>query len=330
MTHRLIVLTPVLDDWEALSTLVAEIGAVVDAAHARLTIVAVDDGSPTPMGDAFRPTVAPGGCIERIEVVRLALNLGHQRAIAVGLSSVVDRYLDADGVIVMDSDGEDRPADIPRLLAEADLHPEEVVFAHRARRSENLVFMAGYRVYKLLFRALTGQRISFGNFSFLPMTAVHRLVRMPELWNNLPAAIIRSRHRYRQTDTVRGTRYAGQSRMNFPSLAMHGLSAMSVYADIMFVRVLMAAAGIVVLAVASMIVVVAIRLTTDMAIPGWATTVFSNLLVILFQALVIVVATTFMVLATRSNRPFIPIVDAAIFVAEIITIAQVPGRGNPR
>ncbi len=223
MTRELIVLTPVLDDWEALSKLVDEIAAIVKPTEAMLTIVAVDDGSPAPMGTAFRPAVPADSCIAGIGVIRLALNLGHQRAIAVGLSSIARRYDTADGVIVMDCDGEDRPTDIPRLIAESNAHPGEVIFAHRARRSESRFFKAGYAVYKLLFRALTGQRISFGNFSLLPMSAVHRLVRMPELWNNLPAAIIRSRHRYRQIGTIRGLRYAGVSRMNFPSLAMHGL-----------------------------------------------------------------------------------------------------------
>lgn len=320
MPRKLILLTPVFDDWESLSELVDEITAIVKPTEAMLTIVVVDDGSPTPMGAAFSPTVPVGSCIEGIEGIRLASNLGHQRAIAVGLSSIVERYHTADGVIVMDCDGEDRPSDIPRLIAESNAHPSEVVLAHRARRSEGRAFKVGYAVYKVLFRILTGQRISFGNFCLLPMSAVHRLVRMSELWNNLPAATIRSRHSCRTIDTIRGVRYAGVSRMNIPSLTMHGLSAMSVYADIMFVRVLMAAAVISVLAVVAMAVVAAIRLATDVAIPGWATTVFGTLIVILFQSLVTVIATTFMVLATRSVRPFVPIADTGVFIAEIVML----------
>ena len=47
-----------------------------------------------------------------IEVVTLACNLGHQRAIAVGLVEVYCRKR-FDAVLVMDSDGEDAPADAP-------------------------------------------------------------------------------------------------------------------------------------------------------------------------------------------------------------------------
>lgn len=319
--QRYCLLTPVLDDWASLAQLVADLGTIMDPAELRLDIIAVDDGSTLPIGVICAPSLPPNQCIERISVIRLASNLGHQRAIAVGLSSVATRD-DIDGVIVMDSDGEDRPVDIPRLVTEAKAHPGQVVFAHRATRSEGAVFRAGYQVYKAMFRLMTGKEISFGNFCVLPMNAVRRLVHMAELWNNLPAAIIRSRLPFRKIATARGVRYAGVSRMNFAGLVVHGLSAMSVYADILFVRILMAAAAVCGLSVFMMIVVVVVRLGTDLAIPGWATTAFGNLLVILFQALVIIVATTLMVLASRTSRPFVPIADTGIFVTETITLAQ--------
>ena len=51
----------------------------------------------------------------------------------------------------------------------------------------------GYFAYKRTFWLLTGKRIDYGNFSLLPIGAVRRLAHMPELWNNLAAAIMRSR-----------------------------------------------------------------------------------------------------------------------------------------
>lgn len=314
-------MTPLLDDWVSLSRLIENISQTIEPGRGEIRIVVVDDGSTMAAEHCVLPALPQTGCIERIEVIRLALNLGHQRAIAVGLSSIALRP-NLDHVIVMDSDGEDQPGDIPRLLDEAAAHPDHVIFAHRAQRSEGLLFKAGYHLYKAMFHVMTGREISFGNFSLLPNSAVRRLVHMPELWNSLPAAIIRSRLRYRAIDTARGVRYAGVSRMNLQSLIVHGLSAMAVYADIMFVRVLVAAGTICAAALAAMTVVVGIRLTSSLAIPGWATTVFGNLLIILLLALVIIVATTFMVLASRTSRPFVPIVDAQIFVAERSVIAE--------
>jgi polyisoprenyl-phosphate glycosyltransferase len=129
----------------------------------------------------------------------------------------------------MDSDGQDRPIDIALLLASSCRHPRHVVLARRAKRSESYAFRACYGVYRLLFYALTGQPISFGNFCVIPIAAVRRLAHMPELWNNLAASIMRSRLSYTMVPTTRGGRLAGRSQMNLVSLILHGLTAMSVY-----------------------------------------------------------------------------------------------------
>src|SRR5581483_5557700 len=139
----------------------------------------------------------------------------------------------------------------------------------------------GYFAYRLLFHLLTGRSISFGNFSLLPMAAVGRLVHTPALWHNLAAAIMRSRIAYGTVPTERGERYAGRSRMNFVSLIVHGMSAMSVYTDMIFVRVLIAAGVVLGLSLLGIVGVTLIRLMTDLAIPGWASTVAGDLLIIM-------------------------------------------------
>jgi hypothetical protein len=164
----------------------------------------------------------------------------------------------------------------------------------------------------------------------MPIAAVRRLVHMPELWNNLPAAIIRSRLRHRGVQTRRGTRYAGQSKMNLASLVVHGLSAMSVYTDVIFVRVLLCAGAVSVLSVLAMLVVAVIRLATPLAIPGWATTVVGDLVIILVQTLVLIVATTLMLLANRSTRQLVPVVDTGAFIAARETLRRrQPARAAP-
>jgi glycosyltransferase involved in cell wall biosynthesis len=312
---RLAVVTPVLDDWRSFSVLVKQIADQVARDVEWVEIIAVDDGSV----ENFDPATIPLPGVDAVRVVRLALNLGHQRAIAVGLVTVSSRK-DLDGVIVMDSDGEDRPEEIPLLLEAARLSPDQVILAHRARRSESAMFKLGYGAYKFFFRMLTGRGISFGNFSLLPIDAVRRLVHMPELWNNLPAAIMRSRLRFTSVHTVRGMRFDGHSKMNFAGLVIHGLSAMSVYTDFVFVRVLLAAASVSVLSFMAICVVLAVRLGTTLAIPGWATTVFGDLVIILFQAMLTIVATSLMVLAGRSARPIVPVTDAPVYIQSVTDV----------
>jgi len=311
--QQIAIVTPVLDDWESLVALVGEISAQYAGKGLAFHVFAVDDGSNEPF-EVEDFDLPPDTCVASVEILRLSANLGHQRAIAIGLCTIAHRD-DFDAVIVMDSDGEDRPVDIATLLAASERQPGHVIMARRAKRSERALFKLGYLAYKLLFHFLTGRTINFGNFSLLPMAAVGRLVHMPDLWNNMAASIMRSRLRYTSVATERGTRYAGRSRMNWVGLIVHGLSAMSVYTDMIFARVLVAAGAIVAISVLGMIGVAALRLMTDLAIPGWATTVAGDLMIIMLQTLVVLVATSLMMLAGRSNRPIVPIADSRHFVA---------------
>src|SRR5262249_28722076 len=154
-------------------------------------------------------------------------NLGHQKAIAIGLAYAVANDL-ADVFVVMDADGEDRPSDVPRLLAAIESGPEySVIVAQRTKRTEPLAFRVLYQIYRLLFFVLTGYKISFGNFSAMPIAAARRLVAMNELWVNFPATLIRSGLHLIELQTEKGKRYQGQSRMNFVSLITLGFGAVS-------------------------------------------------------------------------------------------------------
>ena len=321
---RIAIVMPVLDDWTPFSIVVQAIARQFADSARRFVILAVDDGSTIhPRNDGTM--LPPGNCIEAIEVVQLAINLGHQRAIAVGLALAARRD-DVGTVVVMDSDGEDRPEDVAALLIAADKHPEHVVLAQRSRRSEGIGFRIGYIIYKLMFRVLIGRTIDFGNFCLLPMSVVRRLVHMPDLWNNLAAAIMRSRLQRIAVPTVRGVRHAGRSHMNLPALVLHGLSAMSVYADQIFVRVLLGTALAAAISVLGALIVLVIRFGTSFGVPGWASTMIGDLFIILMQTIVIAVATTLMVLGNRSQRPIVPIADAPSFVVHRMQITAEDAR----
>jgi polyisoprenyl-phosphate glycosyltransferase len=155
--EAIVVLLPLYNDWDSLRLLLAQL----DAELARKGIVAralvVDDGSPDQPADLF--SWGPFESLARVEVLTLRRNLGHQRAIAIGLAYVAD-HIDGRCVVVMDSDGEDSPADVPRLLARFDQEAaSKIVFAERTSRSESLIFMVFYLLYKWLHFLLTGVHV---------------------------------------------------------------------------------------------------------------------------------------------------------------------------
>jgi polyisoprenyl-phosphate glycosyltransferase len=311
MGDRLAIITPVLDDWASFAMLVRHISDLYSNSGMSMLVLAIDDGSATSF-DPGSLSLPEASCVVELFVLRLSASMGHQRAIAIGLSNIANRT-DIDTVIVMDGDGEDRPEDIGSLRTAGLTHPGFAVLAERASRSEGLTFRLFYLAYRLLFRMLTGQTIKFGNFSLFPMTVVRRLVYMPELWNNLAAALMRSRLQFTTVPVHRGRRYAGKSKMNLPMLIVHGLSAMSVYIDVIFVRILLVGTLLAGLTALGMLIVVLIRLFTEFGVPGWASTMIGDLAIILVQSLTLMVATTLMVLATRSNRQIVPILDAPAF-----------------
>jgi cellulose synthase/poly-beta-1,6-N-acetylglucosamine synthase-like glycosyltransferase len=235
------------------------------------------------------------------------------RAIAAGLVTA-NKIEDLDAVIVMDADGEDRPADIGQLIATWDCHPRRIVVAKRAQRSEGRLFKAFYWVYKLIFKALTGQRITFGSFSLLPHSALRALIHNPAIWNNLPAAIIRSRIPYIELETKRGVRFAGRSGMNFANLAVHGVSAISVYTDIVLLRIIVATTLFAIAAFFGILSVVAIKLFTNLAIPGWASYIVGSLTIILLQTLAFAGFSLFQLLSLRNLRAFVPAADVEAFL----------------
>jgi glycosyltransferase involved in cell wall biosynthesis len=165
--REILVVTPVYNDWQSLEILVESLEQVAARFELHIRILAVDDGSTLPP-----PTDLPAS----LKLIRLARNLGHQRAIAVGLS-IAQAMRTNLPVVVMDCDGEDRPEDIPLLLAEFDAHPGQIIFAQRAKRSEGGLFRIFYAFFKWLFLLLTGHKINFGNFCPPPACAESSICR---------------------------------------------------------------------------------------------------------------------------------------------------------
>ena len=300
----LIVLMPVYNDWDVVPALVQQLDEALSPAGLAAEIVAVDDGS-TVLPEAASFAKASYRAIASISVLRLGRNMGHQRAIAVGLAHIHTQRPDAD-VVVMDADGEDAPSVVPRLVAAGARDPSRVVFAARAGRSEGPAFRALYRLYQLTHRLLTGTWTSLGNFSFVPRAALPRLVMLSELWNHYPGAVLKARMPISTIPADRSPRLGGHSQMNLVSLILHGLSAISVHGDVIGVRALIASLVAVALSVAGIVVVVAIRLATDLAIPGWASFLVAVLAAILLQALSLSLVFVFVILNSRNYFSAIP------------------------
>ncbi len=308
----LTVLIPVFNDWAVADALVSKLDATFRQHGLTGQVVLVDDGSTEPPPQEF-PKTSPQ-TLHEVRILELKKNLGHQRALAVGLVHL--HLKGVEGVVVlMDGDGEDEPSEIPRLLEEFGRQGQrKVVFAARARRAEGIFFKFFYQIYRTIHRLLVGFDIRIGNFSAVPAAFLQSLVVTSDLWNHYAASVIKTKLPFTSIPINRAKRLAGESKMNFVGLVIHGFSAMSVFGDTVGVRLLTATGIFAMATIALMIATVLIKFTTHMAIPGWATTASGLLLVLLCQCLLLSLIFTFVVLYSRGQSSFVPIRDCPLFI----------------
>lgn len=268
---------PVFNDRTSCAVLLGKIAALFNAQDWRICLI--DDGSTT---DPPRLSDLTDFGLTGV-ILTLPHNMGHQPAIACGVGYVATNWPGANAVI-MDADGEDRPEAVPDLLSHLDPTELCAIVAERRRRTESLAFRIFYAVYKMLFRLLTGHSIYFGNFMCLSGPAVHRLASMHQTWLHVPAALIASGIPRKNVPTDRGERYSGKSRMNFVSLSVHAMRAITVFADTVLMRLIFGGTALIVVATVIALIALGLKVTGN-ATPGWFTTVVGLLVVMVMQTL---------------------------------------------
>ena len=187
--------------------------------------------------------------------------------------------------------------------------PTRIIFAARRRRIEGLAFRAGYALYRFCHWLLTGIEVRIGNFSIVPRRLIGAIVVSSESWSHYAASVVKARLPFTTVPMDRGTRLAGQSRMNYVALVTHGLSAMSVFRELAGTRLLLAscAAAAVLLALAPMFFF------------GPGILLFIILLVTI-QAVAASFVLAFFILGGRDQSSFLPIRDYRFFIDAVSTM----------
>ena len=313
----IVVLTATYNDWETFLPFLKSLDEVLVQASFTARVVVVDDGSSLPAENSA-PEALNLNAISQITAVTLTRNMGNQRAVAIGLGYVA-KEMDCDYLVIMDSDMEDLPEYVPQLIERASENKNKIIFAERTRRANHITFKFFYGLYRSLYRLLTGMPMSIGNFSAVPGRLVKRIAGISEIWSHFPAGIMRAKIPYETLPSSRGPRLHGESKMNLVSLVIHGLSGLSVHADVVGVRLLLGILGLGGIIVVSIAVIVLQKLFTDIHMLGWTSQIVLILGGILFQMLIAALLIVFLVLAQKNQRTIIPALD---FEAFIFTVEQ--------
>jgi len=311
----ILIVIPVFNDWYSLDILLQNLDEELKYQGIKCEVLVIDDASTISAHDSFMTTNFK--FIQKINCLELKRNLGHQRAITIGLA-YVEAHVSCQAVVVMDGDGEDTPRDVIKLIEKCSAEEyQKIVFARRTERSESHTFKVFYLIYKFLYKLLTGQEIRVGNFTIIPYRILRRLVVVSEIWNHYAAGLLKAKLPYTEVRTRRGNRLHGQPKMNFVSLVIHGLSAISVQADIVSVRLMVACCSLIFFTLISIIAVISIKFTTDLAIPGWTSYTVALLFIITIQALMVSISLIFLVLAGRNYTSFLPQRDYHYFILNL-------------
>jgi glycosyltransferase involved in cell wall biosynthesis len=315
MPKQIIILCPFYNDSESLNillgTLHQSLGHLTD--H-EISILVVNDGSTEPIQIHKQPSFT-------IKILHLHRNIGHQKALAVGLSYIRDN-MEYEKVLVMDTDGEDRPEDALELLYASDRKPGHVIFASRSSRQESSQFKLFYQLYKLSFRILTGRKIAYGNFMIMPRSSLEKIVYYSEIWNHLAGGVLKSGIPFGSVQTHRGKRYTGHSKMNFTRLLMHGLGAIAVFTEVIASRLLVFSFLLIGFSLFVILLLLGIKTFSDLALPGWTSIVISSMLVVLLQSFLLSLFTLFLYFSSESQRKFIPAQHYRDFTGQLETVTE--------
>lgn len=151
MAEGISVVVPVKDEAENVAPLAREIAAAT-ASEQSVEIIFVDDGSSDGTADVLKALKQE---LPALRVIRHAKNLGQSRGIRTGVQAAR-----SDIIVTLDGDGQNDPADIPKLLAilrgSSDAANIVLVSGIRAKRMDSLSRRVASRVGNAIRARLLG------------------------------------------------------------------------------------------------------------------------------------------------------------------------------
>jgi glycosyltransferase involved in cell wall biosynthesis len=214
-TPRVSVVLPCLDEAGNLVRLLDELREALARVGQPFEIVCVDDGS---TDGTLEVLAAQARTDPALVVLRHARNCGQSAAFATGFRRARGELL-----ITMDSDGQNDPADIPRLLAA--LEGADAVCGVRRRRQDDWVRRVSSRIGNGVRDLLTGIKVADAGCAFrvLRRGALDELPVFNGMHRFLPTILRLQGLEVREVEVGHRARTAGVSKYGIGNRALRGL-----------------------------------------------------------------------------------------------------------
>ncbi|MEA2347956.1 MAG: polyisoprenyl-phosphate glycosyltransferase [Thermoleophilaceae bacterium] len=213
------VVAPVLNEEEIVELFHERVSQVL--ADVDFELVLVDDGSTDGTPEILEKLAAKD---PRVGVIRFSRNFGYQAATAAGLD-----YASGDIVVTTDSDLQDPPELIPKLI-EQWVAGADVVYAYRDERpGESWAKLATSRWFTRLFAKLARIDLphNVGDFRLMDRKAVDALLRMREHARFMRGMAVWVGFTQTTVPYVRDPRYAGETRYRWGTLVRIAFDALT-------------------------------------------------------------------------------------------------------
>ena len=222
--NNFIILTPTFNDWKSLSKLLFEIDKNIAGLKGNFRTLVINDAS------TLKPKFNLKNVkhLRKIKIITLKKNLGSQKSICLGLKYLKKKKTKAI-ITIIDSDGEDNPKKIKKLINLAKKNPNSIITANRLKRTENIFFKFLYKLHLLITFLLTGRYIDFGNYCSFNSSNLKKLLLNANLWLACSAGITKNCSSLKSYYIGREKRYFDSSKAKFSFLFEHSLNIISVF-----------------------------------------------------------------------------------------------------
>ncbi|GAA3951427.1 glycosyltransferase family 2 protein [Hymenobacter algoricola] len=218
------IVSPVYRADTMLDELVARIVASVAPITDSFEIILVDDRSPDNSWAGIQKQVSLDS---RVKGLRLSRNFGQHRAITAGLD-----HSRGEWVVVMDCDLQDRPEEIPALLAKAQ-EGSDMVLARRFQRQDTFFKRLFSQLFYGTLGYLTGSRqdSAIANFGIYHRKVIDAICAMRESARYFPTMARWVGFRVNTLNVEHAERAEGTSSYNFKRLVNLALDIILAYSD---------------------------------------------------------------------------------------------------
>ena len=223
---RHIVLIPVYNDEKSLNKLLQNIDSHIETLVGFETeILILDDKS----AEKINLESSKFKNFKKIAILRVKENIGSQKVIAVGLNYLRD-IKENFFITIMDSDGEDNPIEISRMLSLASKNSDSVITSNRKSRSEPIIVKVLYKIHLFLTFLFSLKWISFGNFTTFNSINLKNIFNDNSSWLAYSGSIIKN-CKIKRLYAKREKRYFDKSKIGLLKLIEHSIRVNSVFSN---------------------------------------------------------------------------------------------------